>query len=203
MMTDSPIAARVLSPSDYRRMPWKNGGGLTTEIVVVPPDANFDAFAWRVSMADVDQSGPFSTLADIERVLVLTAGNGMRLTGDGTTLDVTQPYEPVRFAGERPLHCVLRSGPVRDFNLMVRRGVARGDVHVVRRDAQTMPPADAYLVHAVRGAYECHIAGSAMVGLAVEHSLVVEPFGAGSAPQLALHAQSADAVALVAAIQWL
>src|SRR5664279_5262628 len=93
MMTDSPIAARVLSPSDYRRMPWKNGGGLTTEIVVVPPDANFDAFAWRVSMADVDESGPFSTLADIERVLVLTAGNGMRLTGDGTTLDVTQPYE--------------------------------------------------------------------------------------------------------------
>jgi environmental stress-induced protein Ves len=203
MTTDPLIAPRVLSPSDYRRMPWKNRGGLTTEIVVAPPDANFDAFAWRVSMADVDQSGPFSTLADIDRVLVLTAGNGMRLTGDGTTLDVTQSYELVRFPGEWPLHCALLSGPVRDFNLMVRRGVVRGDVHVVRGDARTIPPADAYLVHAARGAYDCHIAGAAMVGLAVEHSLVVEPFGAGSAPQLALRAQSPDAVALVAAIQWL
>lgn len=203
MMTDSLIVPRVLAPSDYRRMPWKNGGGFTTEIVVAPAAATFDAFAWRVSLADVDESGPFSSFANVDRVLVLTAGNGMRLTDDGITLDVTRPYNPVRFAGERPLHCSLVSGPVRDFNLMVRRGVARGDVHVVRRDAQTMPRADAYLVYAARGACECRIAGAPVIGLAAEHSLVVEASGAGSARKLALHAPDFDAVALVAVIEWL
>ena len=203
MMTDSLIVPRVLAPSNYRRMPWKNGGGFTTEIVVAPPDAAFDAFAWRVSLADVDESGPFSAFVDVDRILVLTSGNGMRLTGGDAALDVTQLYEPVRFAGERPLQCALVSGPVRDFNLMVRRDVARGDVHIVRNHAQTLPRADAYLCYVARGAFRCRIAGAPVAALVAEHSLVVEPCGAGSAPPLALHARSPDAVALVAAIEWL
>jgi hypothetical protein len=44
---------RVLSPADYRRMPWKNGAGRTTEIAVHPAGAALDAFDWRVSVADV------------------------------------------------------------------------------------------------------------------------------------------------------
>ncbi len=40
-------------------MPWKNGGGVTTEICVSPPSGAFD---WRVSIATVNADGPFSTL---------------------------------------------------------------------------------------------------------------------------------------------
>jgi uncharacterized protein len=50
---------RVLTPSDYKRMPWKNGGGETTEIAVFPPGASLDAIAWRLSMASVAADGPF------------------------------------------------------------------------------------------------------------------------------------------------
>jgi len=202
MMTDSHIVPRVLAPSNYRRMPWKNGGGFTTEIFVAPPDAAFDAFAWRVSLADVDESGPFSTFAGIDRILVLTSGSGMRLMGEGAPLDVTRQYEPIRFPGERSLQCALVSGPVRDFNLMVRRRVARGDVHIVRNHAPALPRADAYLCYAACGGFQCRVAGAEMIALAAEHSLLVEPRSAGSAKKVVLHSQSPDAVALVAAIEW-
>ncbi|MDP1908248.1 MAG: HutD family protein, partial [Hyphomicrobium sp.] len=42
---------RILRAKDYRRMPWKNGGGETTEIAISPEGAALDSFDWRVSMA--------------------------------------------------------------------------------------------------------------------------------------------------------
>ena len=51
---------RLLTPNDYRSMPWKNGAGRTTEIAVHPAGAALDAFAWRVSIADIERDGPFS-----------------------------------------------------------------------------------------------------------------------------------------------
>ncbi len=73
----------VLSPADYRRMPWKNGGGHTTEIAAFPAGAGLASFVWRVSIADVLQDGPFSPFPGIDRTLVLLEGEGMRLSGDG------------------------------------------------------------------------------------------------------------------------
>jgi len=50
-----------LIPADaMRRMPWKNGGGVTTEIAIAPEGATLDNFDWRVSTAQVDAAGPFS-----------------------------------------------------------------------------------------------------------------------------------------------
>ena len=43
---------RILRAPDYRRMPWKNGGGETTEIAVFPAGAGLDDFDWRVSHGD-------------------------------------------------------------------------------------------------------------------------------------------------------
>lgn len=200
MKTPTHPAHRVLAPSSYRRMPWKNGGGRTTEVFVAPSGAALDAFAWRVSVADVDASGPFSAYPGIDRVLVLVSGNGMRLMGVGGRFDVTQPFEPVRFAGDRPLDCVLESGPVRDFNLLVRRGAARGDVRVVRNAGDLLPPADAYLCYAARGAFECIVACGAPIALAEDHALLIEPDGDGPVVPLALNPRDPGAVALVAVI---
>src|SRR5258707_14720415 len=72
---------RVLSPSDYRRMPWKNGGGHTHEIAAHPEGAGMAAFAWRVSIAEIAQDGPFSSFPGVDRTLVLLAGNGGRPGG--------------------------------------------------------------------------------------------------------------------------
>ena len=81
---------RVLTPADYRRMPWKNGGGHTTEIAAEPPGAGMASFAWRVSVADIAHDGPFSAFPGVDRTLVLLAGDGMRLATAG------RPVQTVR-----------------------------------------------------------------------------------------------------------
>ena len=71
----------VLSPNDYRRMPWKNGLGHTMQIATHPADADLASFVWRVSVAEVTQDGPFSPFAGVDRTLVLLTGAGMKLEG--------------------------------------------------------------------------------------------------------------------------
>ena len=46
---------RLLRAATHRRMPWKNGAGVTTEIAVFPESAGLDDFEWRLSMATVCQ----------------------------------------------------------------------------------------------------------------------------------------------------
>lgn len=111
-------------------MPWKNGGGTTTEIVVEPPGAALDAFVWRVSMAEVRASGPFSTFPGCNRILVQTKGAPMTLTHDGGDARRLSRLEPYGFAGERLTDCTLEAPPARDFNVMVRRDRARARVSV-------------------------------------------------------------------------
>ena len=83
-------------------MPWKNGGGSTTEIAIAPAGASVSSgFDWRVSMADVVSDGPFSAFNGYDRQLALLSGGGMVLSGlpDG---DITlRPGDrPLAFAGE-------------------------------------------------------------------------------------------------------
>ncbi len=191
---------RVLSPADYRRMPWKNGGGHTSEIAVHPEGAGTAAFVWRVSVADVAQDGPFSRYPGVDRTLVLLAGNGVRLEGAGDPLDLRTPYEPVRFTGEAELDCVLTDGPVRDFNLMVRRDAATGEIIVVREGGQAIAPAQAYVCFAAAGPSECLVAGYPPLVVAPEHSLVMLVDPQTVPPALHVYPTSAQSVALVAVI---
>jgi environmental stress-induced protein Ves len=191
----------VLSPSDYRRMPWKNGGGFTTEIAAHPPGSGFASFAWRVSVADIDHDGPFSPLAGVDRTLVLLAGGGVRLEGDGEPLELRAAFEPVSFSGDRSLTCSLVAGPVRDFNLMVRRGTVRGDVVVRREGGEAIAPADTYVCYAAIGASECLVAGHPPIALAESHTLLVTSDEGGPASGLSVNPLAAGSVALVAVIR--
>ena len=110
----------LIPANEYRRERWKNGLGWTREIVRAPPDA--EAWDWRLSIAEVAKDGPFSTFPDVDRELVLLAGDGMRLVfDDGEHVELSPPHDRVRFAGERALRSELISGPTQDFNLMWRR----------------------------------------------------------------------------------
>lgn len=112
---------RVLRAHDYRRMAWKNGGGITTEIARRDSDA--DAFDWRVSIAEIAQDGDFSIFPDVDRELMLLDGGGVELTiGSDEPVALTRRYQKHAFPGEAPVSCHLLDGPTRDFNLMVRRG---------------------------------------------------------------------------------
>src|SRR5687768_11288563 len=72
----SRMRMRHLKADNYRRQPWKNGGGFTTELMVEPDG---DRWLWRLSIANVEQSGPFSDFAGYERTLMLLSGEGMEL----------------------------------------------------------------------------------------------------------------------------
>jgi environmental stress-induced protein Ves len=192
----------VLSPTDYRRMPWKNGGGQTTEIAAFPAGAGLASFVWRVSIADVLHDGPFSPFPGIDRTLVLLEGDGMRLSGDGAPIELRTRFEPVAFSGDAALHCSLIAGPVRDFNLMVRRGEARGSIVVCRDGGGPMAAADTYVCHAAVGASDCVVDGHPPVALAPSHTLVVTT-DAGTAPHgFRVQPLAEGSIALVAAIRF-
>jgi uncharacterized protein len=125
------MSVTLLRVADYRRMPWKNGGGETVEIAVFPPDAGLSDFDWRISMAKVAGDGPFSIFPEIDRTLCVLQGNGIELSIDehGTVrLDATS--EPLFFPADVAVEARLIDGPITDLNVMTRRNRL---VHSVQR----------------------------------------------------------------------
>jgi len=113
---------QILRASDYRTTPWKNGGGVTTEIIVNPPGAGLEDFDWRVSMATIASDGPFSRFPGIDRTLAVLDGAGLRLMiGEGPAVLLTAQTQPFDFVGDLPTRSELVRGPITDLNLMVRR----------------------------------------------------------------------------------
>ncbi|MQP67284.1 HutD family protein [Niveispirillum sp. SYP-B3756] len=106
-----------LKAADYRRTPWKNGGGVTAEIAVFPAAAGLDDFGWRLSMAAVAADGPFSTFPSIDRTLTVLSG---RLALNGHPLGPKDP--PFAFDGDMAVDASLMDGPVTDLNVMTRQG---------------------------------------------------------------------------------
>lgn len=119
---------RLLRAANHRRMPWKNGLGVTTEMVVEPGGATLQSFDWRLSMARIDAEGQFSSFPNIDRLLMVLEGN-LHLAIEGReTIELAAESEAVKFPGELAVVATLpqRAGvsarPVTDLNLMVRRG---------------------------------------------------------------------------------
>jgi len=102
-------------------VPWKNGGGSTTQIAVGPPDAGFDDFDWRISLATIAEDGAFSIFPDVDRTLALVEGNGATLDIDGDSQILCQDDPVAAFAGESEVTAKLNHGPTTDFNVMTRR----------------------------------------------------------------------------------
>lgn len=121
---------RVLHPADYRRMPWKNGGGWTTELAVYPSESNDEnTYDWRISIADIESNGPFSTFPGYDRAIALLEGIGMELRfDDAEPIRLERRLHFVRFAGETKTEGVPISGAVRDFNVIFKRDAVSADV---------------------------------------------------------------------------
>jgi uncharacterized protein len=121
----------IIRLRDCRATPWKNGFGRTRELAVHPENADMDAFDWRVSVAEVDSAAPFSSFAGIDRYIALLEGAGFNMTlDDGRVHALTTPFAPFAFPGEAQVAVELLGGPTRDFNLMLRRERAHGELVV-------------------------------------------------------------------------
>ena len=140
-----------LTAADYVRQRWKNGGGTTTELC---RDGDRDRWRWRVSVADVERSGPFSDFAGYRRIIVLLEGRGMALSmGDEPPVVLDRPYRPFAFDGGLRTECTLLDGPVRDLNLIFdeARVDASVDVHRLQATSLRFGVAESMLLHALAG----------------------------------------------------
>lgn len=153
------VPMRIVRASALTATPWKNGGGITREIAAYPVGASLETFVWRVSVADVEQPGPFSTFDGIDRTLVLLAGAGMRLLEQhGPTHELIEPLSVAKFDGEAALRAELIEGPTRDFNLMVRRDRATAKLQVWQGAGRHVLDADAALVFCSHGELDVRLA---------------------------------------------
>ena len=127
-----------LRHEDYRTVPWKNGGGTTREIALADDPAGF---LWRLSMATVSASGPFSHFPGIDRTIACLQGNGMRLSfGDGRVADVLKGGAPLPFPGEADIHADCIDGETIDLNVMTRRDRYQHSVEHVSSAAEFILP---------------------------------------------------------------
>jgi uncharacterized protein len=114
---------QILRASDHKQMPWKNGGGVTTQIAVAPKDAAAGDFHWRISMATVACDGPFSSFESIDRILTVLDGAGMDIAVAGMEpVRLTAASAPFSFPGDAATSARLVSGTITDLNVMTRRG---------------------------------------------------------------------------------
>ncbi|MGO8998715.1 MAG: HutD family protein [Polyangiaceae bacterium] len=129
---------RKLDATSYRTMPWKNGGGTTTEIARSPEVGSIDDFDWRLSMAQVGASGPFSRFPGVDRSIAILEGEGFLLVVEGrgeTRLD--RGAAPLSFPADVDISATLVGGSTEDLNVMTRRGRYRHLLTRARFDAPT------------------------------------------------------------------
>jgi environmental stress-induced protein Ves len=114
--------SKLIQYASLHATPWKNGGGSTTEIAIAPQGATFDGFDWRISLATIAQSGPFSVFPGIDRTLTLVSGAGVVLdVGNERQVALSEREPVVAFPGETAVTATVSDGPTTDFNVMTRR----------------------------------------------------------------------------------
>ncbi|WP_156318531.1 HutD family protein [Rhizobium sp. AAP43] len=125
------MTIRLQRFGDHRVMPWKNGLGVTREVIAHPSGSDASDFLWRISLATVNGSGPFSPFPGIDRTIAVMAGEGMRLTVDGVVrTPLTTDTDPFSFSGDAVVQADSLGGETLDLNVMTRRGLWR---HTMQR----------------------------------------------------------------------
>ena len=114
---------QLVALGDVPASPWRNGGGVTRELAVWPPDG--DSWTWRMAVAEVEHDGPFSRFPGIERWFAVLSGCGVQLSIGSQAHELTCASAPLRFDGGVATDCCLLAGATQDFNLMVRSDQAR------------------------------------------------------------------------------
>jgi len=115
------MSVQIINSSEFTEMPWKNGGGFTTELFRVH---NGNDFKFRISKAQIKNDGPFSIFPHIDRIIMLDRGNGFSLKGPNVDEILKDIKTVFHFRGEESIECHLLDGPCIDFNVMTDRRYA-------------------------------------------------------------------------------
>jgi len=118
-------------PTQVEPERWANGGGWTRTLLAWPDPARW---ALRISVADVEQAGPFSLFPGVDRWFAVLEGDGVRLATAGRASVVVRAGDEQlhAFPGDAATNCELLGGATRDLNVMVRRREARTTIRRLR-----------------------------------------------------------------------
>ncbi len=118
----------LIKKSDCKTSDWR--GGKTTELAIFPPTKKYidRDFVWRLSSATIDlEESDFTKLAGYDRVIMPLEGEVVLTFNDEKTVKLRE-LEQTAFSGE---WMTKSFGRITDFNLMTRRGAARGALDVI------------------------------------------------------------------------
>ena len=118
----------VIPPQQFTKMPWKNGGGVTHEIIKREENGKL---IWRFSVADVTSDGPFSKFEGLSRILTVIEGGGLMLATGQSWIEAL-PFEPVAFSGDAPITSTRLNGNVQDFNVIFDPAAVSASVSMER-----------------------------------------------------------------------
>jgi len=111
----------VITPAQFKKIPWKNGKGTTTELAI-SENSTLDDFSWRLSIASVVTNGAFSDFSGYWRNLVLISGEGITLqhtlNNETHTDNLTELLQVSSFDGASKTRGELVGGSINDFNVM-------------------------------------------------------------------------------------
>ncbi len=110
----------TVAAPDVAPQRWKNGGGLTRELLAWPSPADWQL---RISVADIEADGPFSAFPGIVRHFAVLEGDGVELRFAGRICRVAPDDGMLRFDGAEAPDCRLLGGPTRDLNVMHHAGL--------------------------------------------------------------------------------
>jgi len=113
----TPVTTLMVRCDAAAPQPWRNGGGVTRELLALPAGADWRV---RISIADIESDGPFSAFPEVERWFAVLEGAGVDLRVAGTAHRLRLGDAPLRFDGGAATDCRLLDGPTRDLNLMLR-----------------------------------------------------------------------------------
>nr|QDP24291.1 HutD family protein [Bradyrhizobium cosmicum] len=149
----------LLKSEHYTRSPWKNGGGIFTDIADAhregSPARDWDSLLWRFASTPIVAPGPFSYMPGIDRLQMVVGGRGLVLKSPTQEFDEREPFTTVRFTGEMEIVTALEAGPVEVVNLMARRGAAEIELAALTQPGDLPLPAGTHLAYAARG--DCRI----------------------------------------------
>lgn len=115
-----------MTPSEFRSQPWKNGGGVTSEIVRWPDSASGprDDYEIRCSLAEDRTPAAFSRFPGYRRWSFLAGPAPITLDVGGVVHELIALGDHIEVPGDAAISCELPGGPTKLFNVLVRDGVA-------------------------------------------------------------------------------
>ncbi len=172
----------MLDPAGYQRFPWKNGGGVTTDIAAAyrsgAAPGDWGGMLWRFAFTPITVPGPFSSLPGIDRNQVVIGGRGLVLETPDGEIDLREPFTPVRFAGETAIQTRLEDGPVTVVNLLAARSEIGIGLTVVRPGHRQTLTAGLHIAYACVG--DSVLEGAGSIPVARDHAVRIEQGEAGT-----------------------